>query len=173
MKFIQTFISIQKLKIKDVLRAWTLIYNKVCNITIRWLLLRTWISLKLIILSLQQEQWHTDFHPSKRQESQISTIITETMEEKVLDPDIKSTMKIIKTRIASTVAVLRWAVGAAAFLKTGSMRTRMTTVSMNHSGRKLIMLQYIRCILKEFHLRSSKKLRKIGWKREPGKINFA
>jgi hypothetical protein len=29
------------------------------------------------------------------------------MEEMVLDPDIKSTMKIIKTRIASTVAVLR------------------------------------------------------------------
>jgi hypothetical protein len=44
---------------------------------------------------------------------------------------------------------------------------------MNRSGKKLIMLLCIQCILQEFPLKSSKKLRKIGWKKEPGKIDCA
>jgi hypothetical protein len=62
-------------------------------------------------------------------------------------------------------------VGAAA-LKTGSTRTRKI-VNMNHSGRKLIMLHCIRCIHRVCHLRFYKKLRRIGWKRERGKIDYA
>jgi hypothetical protein len=61
----------------------------------------------------------------------------------------------------------------AVVLKTGlTLRTRKT-VNTNRSGKKLIMLHFIRCILQEFHLKSSKKLRKIGWKREPEKIDCA
>jgi hypothetical protein len=92
--------------------------------------------------------------------------------EKVPHPEIKSTMKIIKTRITWIVAVSsRWAVGVAA-LKTGSMRTRKI-VNMNHSGRKWIMLHCIQCIHKECHLRFYKKLRRTGWKKERGKIDCA
>jgi len=61
----------------------------------------------------------------------------------------------------------------AAVLKTGSTLRTRKTVNTNRSGKKLIMPHFIRCILQEFPPKSSKKLRKIGWKREPGKIDCA
>jgi hypothetical protein len=61
----------------------------------------------------------------------------------------------------------------AAVLKTGSTLRTRKIVSMNRSDKKSIMLHCIQCILLEFHLKFSKKLRKIGWKREPEKIDCA
>jgi hypothetical protein len=61
----------------------------------------------------------------------------------------------------------------AVVLKTGSTLRTRKTVNTNRSGKKLTMPHFIRCILQEFPLKSSKKLRKIGWKREPEKIDCA
>jgi hypothetical protein len=61
----------------------------------------------------------------------------------------------------------------AVVLKTGSILRIRKIVNTNPSGKKLTMPHFIRCILQEFPLKYSKKLRKIEWKRELGKIDYA